>query len=113
MKGAKYMHTISMEVPKTTDKITIGVPLSEDGDCVWSFEIIFNEIKHLKTRLVTILDNNCGNSEKELNIRNQIADNNNMRLVEFDYAIYEDNIKANIMIKVFFSKKYRIVFVEW
>jgi hypothetical protein len=113
MKGVMYMHTISMEVPRTTDRLTIGVPVDEFEDCLWSFEIIFNEIEHLKTRLVTILDNNCGDREKGLNIRNQIANNDNMRLVEFNYEINKDDIKANITIKVFFSKKYRIVFVEW
>jgi hypothetical protein len=107
------MHKISVEVPKTTDRITIGIPCGKEEECVWSFEIIFNEIKHLKTRIVTILDNNCGDTEKEVTIRNQISNNDNKRLTEFNYSIDEDGIKADITIKVFFSKNYRVVFVDW
>lgn len=105
------MNKIYIEVPKNTDNVQVSVPC-RNGELLWSFQVIFTEIERIKTRIVTVYDNGCEDDTKK-SIQSKIANNENYRLVEFDYEIDEEDSKMAVKISVFFSKEVRMLSVSW
>lgn len=106
------MSKIYIEVPKTTDMITASVPCGKEEDYLWQFTVMFEEGDYLQKRIVTIMDNNCDDGG-EPSIQSQIVKNGNDRKTRFEYHIDQSDLKADIVIDVFFCKENRIVIVEW
>lgn len=104
------MSKIYIEVPKTTDMATVSIPCGKDEDFLWQFTIMFEENDYLRKRIVSVLDNNCG---EEDTIQSQIVANGNDRTTDFEYHIDCSDIKADVKIQVFFCKENRIIIVEW
>ena len=106
------MSKIYIEVPKTTDMITASVRCVKEEDYLWQFTVMFEESDYLQKRIVTIMDNNCDDGG-EPSIQSQIVKNGNDRKTRFEYHIDQSDLKADIVIDVFFCKENRIVIVEW
>lgn len=106
------MSKIYIEVPKTTDMITAIVPYGKEEDHLWQFTVMFEDSEYLQKRIVTIMDNNFNDGE-EPSIQSQIVKNGNDRKTSFEYHIDQSDLKADIVIDVFFCKENRIVIVEW
>ncbi len=105
------MNKIYIEVPKNTNEATVSVPCRNE-ELLWQFHVVFSELEHLKTRIVTVIDNNC-ESEPEGRFRNQVVTNKNNRWVVFDYAVSEDDFEMKIKISVHFCKNIRMIEVSW
>ena len=106
------MSKIYIEVPKTTNMITVSVPCGKEEDYLWQFPVLCEGNDYLQKRIVTIMDNNCYDGG-ELSIQSQIVKNGNDRKAKFEYHIDQFDLKADIEIEVFFGKENRIVIVEW
>lgn len=78
----------------------------------YTFTVMFEESDYLQKRIVTIMDNNCDDGG-EPSIQSQIVKNGNDRKTRFEYHIDQSDLKADIVIDVFFCKENRIVIVEW
>lgn len=113
------MSKIYMEVPNSTNQTTISIPFDEIGsESLWQFTVIFNENEYLKNRIVTIIDNNCIDDDKELQIQSKFITNDGNRLAVFDYNINHlkesnDEYKASIKFTIHYSKECKIISVEW
>lgn len=106
------MSKIYIEVPKTTNMTTVSIPCGENEDYLWQFTVIFEESEYLQNRIVTIMDNNY-NKNYEPTIQSQIVKNGNDRKTVFQYHIDQTDLKADVIITVFFCKENKIVIVEW
>lgn len=106
------MSKIYIEVPKTTNMTTVSIPCGENEDYLWQFTVIFEESEYLQNRIVTIMDNNY-NKNYEPTIQSQIVKNGNDRKTEFQYHIDQTDLKADVIITVFFCKENKTVIVEW
>lgn len=106
------MSKIYIEVPKTTNTTTLSIPCGKEGDDLWQFTVMFEECEYLRSRVVTVLDNNCDDRE-EMTVQSQVVKNGNDRTTVFEYHIDQTDLKADVTITVFFCKENRIIVVEW
>lgn len=104
------MSKIYIEVPKTTSMTTVSIPCGREEDFLWQFTVMFEENEYLRKRIVSIMDDNCGEGDT---IQSQVVKNRNNRSTEFEYHLDKPDIKADIRIQVFFCKENRIIMVEW
>lgn len=103
------MREIYFEVPETTNMTTVSIPCGNGGE-LWQFHVVFTELDHLRTRVVTVIDNNR-DSEQGERFQNKVVTNEKYRMVDFDYESVEDDLKVRL--SVFFSKSIRIIKVSW
>lgn len=105
------MNEICFNVSETTNETTVSLPCGK-GDILWQFHIIFAEWENIKTRIVTVIDNGCGDRSKRT-VQSKIVENENYRLVDFDYQTGKDDTKMKVKISVMFSKSTRLIKVSW
>lgn len=86
------MSRIYVEVPITTNQMTLSIPCGDD-ECLWHFTVIFNDNEYLRKRLVTVMDNFDGGENPS--VQSMLVTNENNRTATFEYHMDKD-IKANI-----------------
>lgn len=105
------MNKIAIEVPKTTNYVLVDVPCG-NGKLAWSFEVIFTDIERTRKRLVTVCSDGCGNNT-EATVESKIVSNKSNPWCEFEYVIDKENLNEHIKLRVFFSKVWRVVAVDY
>lgn len=102
------MSKIYVEVPITTNQITLSIPCGDD-ESLWHFTVIFNENSYLYKRLVTVMDNF---DSEEPDVQSAFVTRKNNRTATFEYHMDKD-VKADVKLSVYYCKECRIVTAEW
>lgn len=102
------MSKIYVEVPITTNQITLSIPCGDD-ESLWHFTVIFNENNYLSKRLVTVMDNF---DSEEPDVQSAFVTRKNNRTATFEYHMDKD-VKADVKLSVYYCKECRIVTAEW
>ena len=102
------MSKIYVEVPITTNQITLSIPCGDD-ESLWHFTVIFNENNYLCKRLVTVMDNF---DSEEPDVQSAFVTRKNNRTATFEYHMDKD-VQADVKLSVYYCKECRIVTAEW
>lgn len=105
------MSEIYIEVSETTNMAMVCIPYGME-EKLWQFHVVFTELDHLRTRIVTVIDNN-GGSEQGERFKNKVVTNEDYRMVDFDYESENDDVKMKVKLSVFFSRSIRMIKVSW
>lgn len=106
------MSKIIFEVPKTTDRAVVSIPVGKEGlDHGCEFVITFIEDQKKRTRTVTIVSGD--DSDDEPMVQSQLSNRNNMCAPTFKYIFDKPGMKVSITLKVVFGKGVRMIYADW